>query len=70
METIKEYVDQLITDNYLNHDLSPKKCFKCDSDKFKEIIVSKTESYIEEYKVICKNCQTEVGYWAYGHWRI
>lgn len=70
MENIKEHINELIKDDYLNHDLSPKKCYNCDSNNFKENIISKTETYIEEYKVICKNCQTEVGHWAYGHWII
>lgn len=51
---------------YFNDDGSPKKCSNCKSTEFVETAKEYIEGVVCEYNVTCKNCNTDLGYWAYG----
>ena len=69
-QTTDESLRLAIKFDIINEDLSPKHCFECGHDKFKECNhIHLTESVIGEYDAKCKNCGRTNGYWAYGYWQ-
>ena len=51
---------------YFNEDYSPKKCPNCKSTEFVETVKEQIEGIVCEYYITCKDCGTDLGYWAYG----
>ncbi|WP_100406238.1 hypothetical protein [Bacillus solitudinis] len=74
METFKDYIEQQVKHGYLDKtDLEPLKCQHCDSKNLEDtgFIVEELGTHVTtEYKKVCKDCNKEVGYWAYGNWQI
>lgn len=49
----------------------PLECFKCGCKEFKEADHDYLDGHILcEYSIRCKNCNQQVGYWAYGNWQL
>ena len=55
---------------YINTDSSPKTCMYCGNKKFYHKTIDSIGYTITEEKILCKNCDEMVGYWAYGHYKI
>jgi len=75
--TFEEYIEQQIKDGYISEkDLSPLKCWNCESKNFKDYghdfldYIHGHGVNLLEYKVKCLDCEKDVGYWSYGHWQV
>jgi len=68
--SMEEYIRQQIKDGYINNNGSPLKCHKCECNKLEQKINDRMESIVCEYKMICTNCNSDVGYWSYGNWQL
>ncbi len=51
---------------HYNDNNEPLHCMFCESSDISNVTVSIDAGHISEYKVICNNCNKEIGYWAYG----
>jgi hypothetical protein len=54
---------------YVADDGEPIKCYKCGSKNIKTIPKEYINYIVCEESAVCKNCGTQVGYWAYGYWQ-
>lgn len=61
---LKQY---LLRQFYYTDEGNPKKCEFCGYDKFWTVTVDDINGTICEYRVICKKCRSDVGYWGYGY---
>ena len=69
-QTTEESLKLAIKFDIISEDLSPKHCFECGHDKFKECNhIQLTESVVGEYDAKCEKCGRTNGYWAYGYWQ-
>lgn len=47
---------------------APMSCYRCGSTSFRNTTKSIDGGVVSQYVLHCKDCDTEVGYWAYGAW--
>ena len=58
---------------YYNDDGSPRSCWKCGSESFKEVVKDFIDYGISgggpatEIEYRCEQCNVDVAYWAYGY---
>lgn len=67
--TFEEEMQLMIDEGYMASDLAPIRCIKCDEIDYKDVIVAKGESWIEEFKRVC-SCGHVMGWWGYGNWML
>lgn len=69
-DSFEGYVKDMVDSGYLNSDLSPKKCLKCDSEDMKQANVDRLDGWrdILEYDMKCNGCGNITGHWAHGCW--
>jgi len=70
-ESIEEFLNNQVKEGYISENGTPLKCFKCESKEMSEV----NHDYLDggrilEYDIKCKDCDTIVGSWAYGHWQL
>ena len=71
--SFEEYMCKQIEDGYIDSKGFPLKCFKCDGEELFQTNSQYLDSIggpLLEYDMKCKNCDTIVGSWAYGHWQV
>lgn len=65
-----EEIDNLIEKGYLQSDLEPIKCPKCEGIDFIETNKSFDGGHLSEFTVVCSQCDSNLGHWAYGGWQL
>ena len=61
----------LIKDGYIDQDLRPLKCIKCDRSNLKNVTTDTLDGHtILEYDSVCTDCEMVNGSWAHGNWQI
>ena len=64
-----EEIKTLIDNGYLDINLRPLKCTKCESSNVSEAITDMQGGYPCESVASCGDCGQHLGYWCYGHWQ-
>ncbi len=70
LDSFEDYVKDMIDSGYLNSDLSPKKCLKCDCEDMEQANVDRLDGWrdVLEYDMKCSSCGSITGHWSYGYW--
>lgn len=68
---IKKIIRKWLCRFYFNSDGEPKRCIHCNNDKFTSKVTSSFDVGVGtgitcEEEILCKKCDSVVGYWAYG----
>lgn len=69
VKTFDEEVNLYIKYGLKDSNLRPLKCI-CGCEDFKEEITDTLDIIVCEKRIVCKECGSIVGYWAYGSYEI
>ena len=67
--TAKE-LQSLFDTGYIDKSGEPLKCRNCNSNNLKIDKESYGPAGLEEYEMVCKDCNNIVGFWSYGYWQV
>ena len=65
-----EEIGRRIDGGYLDKNLKPIKCTKCESERLEIRVVERLNGHAMAKVSECKECRYLLGYWDTGNWQV